>query len=123
MNDNGFEIRHEENLREHYAKTLMAWCDNLDAHWDEAVAEVGQGTARVWRLYMAGCSLGFDRNVVQLHQILGVKLNKDGVIGDAPAPQLGARRRAREDLFVSLLQDQPQSQLVRTRRGYHRRVP
>src|SRR6201987_465443 len=81
MNDNGFEIRHEENLREHYSKTLMVWCDHLDAHWDEAVAEVGQGTARVWKLYMAGCILGFDRNVVQLHQILGVKLHKDGSSG------------------------------------------
>jgi cyclopropane-fatty-acyl-phospholipid synthase len=81
MNDNGFEIRHEENLREHYSKTLHAWCANLDEHWDEAVEEVGQGTARVWRLYMAGCILGFDRNVVQLHQILGVKLGKDGVSG------------------------------------------
>src|SRR6201986_5219251 len=81
MNDNGFEIRHEENLREHYSKTLMAWCDNLDAHWDEAVKEVGMGTARVWKLYMAGCILGFDRNVVQLHQILGVKLHKDGTSG------------------------------------------
>jgi cyclopropane-fatty-acyl-phospholipid synthase len=75
MNDNGFEVRHEENLREHYAKTLAAWCANLDAHWDEAVAEVGEGTARVWRLYMAGSQLGFERNVVQLHQILGVKLD------------------------------------------------
>jgi cyclopropane-fatty-acyl-phospholipid synthase len=78
MNDHGFEIRHEENLREHYAKTLTGWCDNLDAHWDEAVEEVGQGAARVWRLYMAGSRLGFDRNVVQLHQILGVKLRADG---------------------------------------------
>ncbi len=81
MNDNGFEIRHEENLREHYSKTLKAWCANLDEHWDEAVEEVGQGTARVWRLYMAGCVLGFDHNVVQLHQILGVKLAKDGTSG------------------------------------------
>jgi cyclopropane-fatty-acyl-phospholipid synthase len=81
MNDNGFEIRHEENLREHYSKTLKAWCANLDEHWDEAVEEVGQGTARVWRLYMAGCVIGFDRNVVQLHQILGVKLAKDGTSG------------------------------------------
>jgi cyclopropane-fatty-acyl-phospholipid synthase len=77
MNNAGFEIRHEENLREHYAKTLLAWCKNLDDHWDEAVAEVGQGTARVWRLYMAGCVIGFERNVVQLHQVLGVKL-RDG---------------------------------------------
>ena len=55
MHDTGFEVRHEENLREHYARTLAAWSANLDAHWDQAVAEVGQGTARVWRLYMAGC--------------------------------------------------------------------
>jgi cyclopropane-fatty-acyl-phospholipid synthase len=78
MNDTGFEIRHEENLREHYALTLAGWCANLDAHWDEAVAEVGEGTARVWRLYMAGSRVGFERNVVQLHQILGVKLGADG---------------------------------------------
>ena len=81
MHDAGFEVRHEENLREHYAKTLAAWCANLDAHWDEAVAEVGQGTARVWRLYMAGSRLGFDRNHIELHQVLGVKLQLDGTSG------------------------------------------
>ncbi|TQN32327.1 cyclopropane-fatty-acyl-phospholipid synthase [Haloactinospora alba] len=74
MNDTGFEIRHQENLREHYALTLRQWCANLDRNWETAVKEVGEGTARVWRLYMAGCILGFERNVVQLHQILGVKL-------------------------------------------------
>ena len=81
MNDAGFEIRHEENLREHYALTLAGWCANLDAHWDEAVAEVGAGTARVWRLYMAGSRLGFERNVVALHQILGVRLGAAGRSG------------------------------------------
>ena len=81
MTDTGFEVRHEENLREHYAKTLAAWCANLDAHWDEAVQEVGQGTARVWRLYMAGSRLGFDRNHIELHQVLGVKLQPDGTSG------------------------------------------
>ncbi|MFA7324417.1 MAG: class I SAM-dependent methyltransferase [Candidatus Nanopelagicales bacterium] len=74
MNAAGFEIRHEENLREHYALTLKHWCENLDAHWDEAVAEAGLGTARVWRLYMAASRLGFDLNTIQLHQTLGVKL-------------------------------------------------
>ena len=76
MEDIGFEVRHEENLREHYAKTLADWCANLDDHWDEAVEEVGEGTARVWRLYMAGCIVGFERNKVQLHQVLGVKLDE-----------------------------------------------
>jgi cyclopropane-fatty-acyl-phospholipid synthase len=81
MNDNGFEVRHSENLREHYARTLAAWCANLDDHWDEAVAEVGEGTARVWRLYMAGSRLGFERNQIQLHQMLGVKLGERGESG------------------------------------------
>src|ERR1700733_2045543 len=81
MHDAGFEVRHEENLREHYAKTLAGWCKNLDEHWDEAVAEVGEGTARVWRLYMAGSRLGFERNQIQLHQVLGVRLGDNGRSG------------------------------------------
>ena len=96
MNDTGFEVRHEENLREHYAMTLAGWCANLDAHWDEAVAEVGEGTARVWRLYMAGSRLGFERNVVQLHQILGVKLGADGQSGMPLRPDWDAQRQTSE---------------------------
>ncbi|MEU9884645.1 cyclopropane-fatty-acyl-phospholipid synthase family protein [Sphaerisporangium sp. NPDC051011] len=88
MEDLGFEIRHEENLREHYAKTLEKWCENLDDHWDEAVAEVGPGTARVWRLYMAGSIVGFERNKVQLHQVLGVKLGEHGEAGVPLRPAL-----------------------------------
>ncbi|MFI7675392.1 class I SAM-dependent methyltransferase [Actinophytocola sp. NPDC049390] len=82
IHDNGFEVRHEENFREHYAKTLTAWCANLDAHWDEAVREVGEERARVWRLYMAGSRLGFEENNIQLHQVLAVKL--DGVRAHMP---------------------------------------
>lgn len=88
IEDTGFEIRHEENLREHYAQTLRFWCANLDEHWDEAVREVGEGTARVWRLYMAACVVGFERNKIQLHQVLGVKLAADGTAGMPLRPSL-----------------------------------
>lgn len=74
----GLEVLHEENLRPHYALTLRGWCANLVAHWDEAVAEVGLGTAKVWGLYMAGSRLGFERNVVQLHQVLAVNPDERG---------------------------------------------
>jgi cyclopropane-fatty-acyl-phospholipid synthase len=74
----GWEVRHEENLREHYALTLAGWCRNLKDNWDECVREVGEGTAKVWGLYMAGSRLGFERNWVQLHQVLAVKLHPDG---------------------------------------------
>jgi cyclopropane-fatty-acyl-phospholipid synthase len=75
--DAGFEVRHEENLREHYALTLAAWSDNLVAHWDEAVAEVGHPTAKIWGLYLAACRVGFERNNTQLHQFLAVKLDEN----------------------------------------------
>ncbi|MGH9093632.1 MAG: class I SAM-dependent methyltransferase [Acidimicrobiales bacterium] len=74
----GFEIRHEENLREHYALTLKQWCANLAANWDEAVAEVGEPTARVWGLYMGSSRLTFERNVIQLHQVLAVRPDSTG---------------------------------------------
>ncbi len=90
IHDTGFEVRHLENLREHYAKTLTGWCANLDEHWDEAVAEVGEGTARVWRLYMAGSRLGFERNAVELHQVLAVKVAADGTADMPLRPDWGS---------------------------------
>jgi cyclopropane-fatty-acyl-phospholipid synthase len=84
MQDVGFEVLHEENLRQHYAMTLRDWCANLVAHWDEAVEEVGLGTARVWGLYMAGSRVGFEHNAIQLHQVLGVKLHENGDDGGLP---------------------------------------
>ena len=80
LHDGGLEVRHEENFREHYARTCAAWGANLEAHWDEAVREVGQGRARVWRLYLAGSRLGFTQRRIELHQVLAVR-TKDGVSG------------------------------------------
>src|SRR5437870_458406 len=73
MQNAGFEVRHEENLREHYARTLAGWCANLDANWDACVGEVGGETARVWRLYMAGSRLGFEQHRLELRQLLRVR--------------------------------------------------
>ncbi len=76
--DAGLEVRHEENLREHYALTLKGWCRNLVANWSECVEEVGVGTAKVWGLYMAGSRIGFERNEIQLHQVLAVRTDGSG---------------------------------------------
>lgn len=78
MHDHGFDVRHLENLREHYALTLQGWCRNLEEHWDEALEEVSLGTAKVWGLYMAGSRLAFERGEIGLHQLVGVKPDHDG---------------------------------------------
>ena len=81
MQDEGLEVRHEENLREHYAMTCRDWVRNLSANWDQAVAEVGLGTAKVWALYLAGSQLSFERNRIQLHQVLASRSTADGDSG------------------------------------------
>jgi cyclopropane-fatty-acyl-phospholipid synthase len=80
----GFEVMHEENFRLHYARTLAGWCHNLETHWDECVAEVGEGTARVWGLYMAGSRLAFETGGIQLHQVLAVRPDERGGTGGLP---------------------------------------
>jgi cyclopropane-fatty-acyl-phospholipid synthase len=68
----GFELRDVESLREHYALTLRQWVANLEQDWDRAVQLVGEGRARVWRLYMGASAIGFEDGGVNVHQILGV---------------------------------------------------
>ncbi len=72
------EMRHIEGLREHCALTLRAWVRNLEANWDAAVAEVGPGQARVWRLYMAASALNLEAGRTQVHQVLAVRLDHGG---------------------------------------------
>ncbi len=84
MQEAGFELRDVENLREHYARTLTGWVDNLEARWDEAVDMVGEGRARVWRLYMSGSINGFTDGGLQIYQTLGVKHFEHGRSGMPP---------------------------------------
>ena len=78
MIDNSIELRHSENLREHYAMTLNKWCQNLKQNWQEAVKIVGEQRARIWLLYMTVSQIGFEINNIQIHQFLGVVNHADG---------------------------------------------
>jgi cyclopropane-fatty-acyl-phospholipid synthase len=93
LHDAGFELRHEENVREHYARTLKAWGENLEDHWDEAVREVGEAKARTWRLYMAGSRVSFSEDYLELHQMLGVR-TEQGESGMPLRPDWMDRRSA-----------------------------
>ena len=80
MQHAGFEVRHVESLREHYALTLRRWVANLEAAWESAVEQVGSARARVWRLYLAGSALAFEADRTQIHQVLATK-TVDGASG------------------------------------------
>lgn len=77
----GLEMVDTENLRPHYARTLWAWSDALEARLDEARTVLegthgpeGAGTVlRAYRLYLAGCAMTFERGWTSLHQMLAIK--------------------------------------------------
>ena len=76
----GFEVRDVENLREHYARTLRAWVDNLEANKEMAVAAAGMQAYRTWRLYMAGSAQGFRVGRIAVFQSLLAKPREDGSV-------------------------------------------
>ena len=70
------EIRDVESLRDHYALTLRRWLDNLDAHRDAAIAEVGRERFRAWRLYLLGSALSFEAGEISIYQVVGVNADR-----------------------------------------------
>jgi cyclopropane-fatty-acyl-phospholipid synthase len=100
LEEAGFEVCDVEALRRHYALTCRAWVSNLERRWDEAVRLSSPGRARVWRLYLAGSALAFERDRVGVNQVLAVKPGAPGqdrwlrVTSSAAAPP-PARRRER----------------------------
>ena len=94
MHDHGFELRHSESLREHYAMTLREWARNLNRNWEAAVHEVGERRARAWRLYMTLSRLAFETNRVEIHQFLAVRPDAGGRSGIPLRPWWGEHGEA-----------------------------
>lgn len=69
----GFEVHDVEAWREHYQRTTRLWWENLNARRTEAEVLVGPEKTRMWLLYLAGCSLAFQRAAVGVNQTLASK--------------------------------------------------
>ena len=83
MSEQEFEVHDVECLRAHYAKTLELWSANFEQRLREAVAASNEKTARIWRLYLAGCAYAFEQRWVSIYQILATKQAKPG-LADLP---------------------------------------
>jgi cyclopropane-fatty-acyl-phospholipid synthase len=78
-----FEVHDVECLRPHYAKTLGYWSANFERRLPEAVAASSERTARIWRLYLAGCAHAFEQRWISIYQVLATKQRKPG-LADLP---------------------------------------
>jgi cyclopropane-fatty-acyl-phospholipid synthase len=92
----GLEMVDTENLRPHYARTLWAWSDALEARLDEARqvlattardAGSAERVLRAYRLYLAGSAMSFEHDWISLHQILASRPSGSTRVG----PMTGAQ--------------------------------
>jgi cyclopropane-fatty-acyl-phospholipid synthase len=69
----GLEVTDVETLRLHYARTLRAWSERLEANLAQARKFTEERRLRIWRTYLAGCAHGFEHGWMTIHQVLAVK--------------------------------------------------
>jgi cyclopropane-fatty-acyl-phospholipid synthase len=82
MAEAGLEIGAVEDLRPHYARTLIHWIRRLEAAEARAIELAGIEKYRIWKVYMPGMALAFDRGWLTIDQVLAFKPT-----GDRPAPR------------------------------------
>ena len=81
----GLELVDVESLRRHYALTCEHWSNRFEAALPRLSALAGARQTLIWRLYLAGCAMGFKRSWMTIPQLLAVK-------GDAEAAGLPLTR-------------------------------
>ncbi len=74
----GFELIDVQRLRPHYALTLKAWIERLEASADRARELVGEEVFRTWRIYMAASRRGFEDGSLDVAQLLLARPGADG---------------------------------------------
>jgi cyclopropane-fatty-acyl-phospholipid synthase len=66
----GFTIVDVDNLRPHYARTLIHWRERFEAHAAEVGRMFDAEFVRAWRLYLSGSIAAFTAGTLQLFQVL-----------------------------------------------------
>lgn len=74
-----FSVLDIENLRPHYARTCATWLQNFEAVADNVAEMYDEEFVRMWRLYLAGSSAGFQSGTLQLFQVLFAPLGNNKV--------------------------------------------
>lgn len=76
-----------ENLRPHYARTLWAWSDRLEAQLGRARELTRESVVRAYRLYLAGSAMSFEQGWISLQQMLASHPDRDMATGNMRGAQ------------------------------------
>jgi cyclopropane-fatty-acyl-phospholipid synthase len=74
----GFTLIDIQSLQPHYALTLKAWVERLEASSDRARELVDEEVYRTWRIYMAAARGGFEDGSLDVAQLLLARPGGDG---------------------------------------------
>jgi cyclopropane-fatty-acyl-phospholipid synthase len=72
------EFADAEDLRPHYARTLMLWARRLERNRTDAIRAAGADRYRIWLMYLAGMAHAFDRGWLSIVQVLAFKPTEQG---------------------------------------------
>lgn len=87
MSESGLEPVDVENLRPHYARTLWAWSDRLEAQLAKARELTRESVVRAYRLYLAGSAMSFEQGWISLQQMLATHPDHDMTTGNMRGAQ------------------------------------
>src|SRR6266853_1528779 len=69
----GLEVADAESLRRHYALTCLEGAKRLEQNRERAIAAAGDKRYRIWQIYLAGCAHGFEKEWMNVYQVLARK--------------------------------------------------
>lgn len=85
--ESGLEVLDVENLRPHYARTLWAWSDGLEARLAHAREVTSERVLRAYRMYLAFSATAFEHGWISLHQMLASRPTGSAADGSMPGAQ------------------------------------
>lgn len=76
--DGLFVMEDWHNFGANYDKTLMAWNENFESHWEELKRPYSERFHRMWNYYLLSCAGAFRARDIQLWQIVFTKGGVEG---------------------------------------------
>jgi cyclopropane-fatty-acyl-phospholipid synthase len=68
--EGSFAVEQWQNWADDYDRTLMAWLQNFEAHWDQLKTRYSERFRRMWRYYLLASAAAFRSRRLQVWQMV-----------------------------------------------------